>query len=341
SRTTEKRKDPHAPHRVSLRSSSPKTAIPASTRLPASLSADVVAPSSAIAASPQPPPSSRGSEPLADPSQAALDVRRPVREQAVVCLVPRCKTVVKPGPAAELGIDVPIRERAVEQPGVVEGGIAQTHVTPVDHAGEAAVAHEEMLGTEVGVEERRLEVHQRLRVAEESFRPCAPILVEEGEHEPFEIRALLAVGLEPVGTLRRKPGRVDRMERLDERADAVGILVDEWLAADQAVADEEGVAGDVLERGYVHQERRSERRQQRDLELERLFDGGASRKAEHPVVVDDCYLKVVSVADLDDRPRAAPKRFCEQPVAVGSHSPMVSDTTPTGDDFRRHQRSEV
>ena len=101
------------------------------------------------------------------------------------------------------------------------------------------------------------------------------------------------------------------------------------------------VAGDVLERGYVHQERRSERRQQRDLELERLFDGGASRKAEHPVVVDDCYLKVVSVADLDDRPRAAPKRFCDQPVAVGSHSPMVSDTTATGDDFRRPQRSEV
>jgi GNAT superfamily N-acetyltransferase len=267
-----------------------------------------------------------GSEPVPDPGQAALGVLRPVREQAVVRFVPRCNAVVEPGPAAEFGFDVPVRERAVEQPGVVEGGIAHTHVTPVDHAGQSTLAHEQMLGTEVGVEERRLEVHERLRFAEQSLRLCAPVFLEERKHQPLELRALGAVGLDPIGTLHRKNGRVEGVERIEERADAFGVLVDERFAADQAVSDEERVAGDELERGNVHRERRSEHRQHRDLELERFLDPRPPRKAERPFVVDDRYLEVVSVVDLDDRPRTTPERVRDQTLAVGSHSPMVSDT---------------
>ena len=136
--------------------------------------------------------------------------------------------------------------------------------------------------------------------AKSRFACRAQVLVEEGKHEAFELRALVAVGLDPVGTLHRKPGRVERMERLEERADAVGVLVDERLAADHAVADEERVARDVLERGHIHRQRRSERRQQHDLDLERLLDAGAPRKAEDPVVVDDRYLEVVADVDLDE-----------------------------------------
>ena len=110
------------------------------------------------------------------------------------------------------------------------------------------------------------------------------------------------------------------MERLEERADAVAVLVDERLATDHAVADEERVARDVLERGHINRERRSEHRQQHDLDLECLLDSGAPRKAEHPIVVDDRYLEVVPDVDLANRPRAASKRVCDQPPAVGGHS---------------------
>ena len=82
------------------------------------------------------------SEPVPDPSQAALGVHGPVCEQADVCLVSGRKAVVEPGSPAEIGIDAPVRERAVEQPCVVERGIAQARVAPIDHAGEPAVAHE-------------------------------------------------------------------------------------------------------------------------------------------------------------------------------------------------------
>jgi hypothetical protein len=77
-----------------------------------------------------------------DSGEATLGVRGPVCEQAVVCFVPRCEAVVEPGSPAEIGIDFPGRERAVEQPCVVERGIAQARVAPIDHAGEPAVAHE-------------------------------------------------------------------------------------------------------------------------------------------------------------------------------------------------------
>ena len=86
--------------------------------------------------------------------------------------------MVEPSPTAKIGVDVPA-ERAVEQPGVVDGGIAHTHVAPVDHAGEATVPHEEVRRAEVGVDERRLEADERLHLAEESPRLPPPVLVEE------------------------------------------------------------------------------------------------------------------------------------------------------------------
>src|SRR6478672_5211812 len=97
-----------------------------------------------------------------------------LREQSVVSLVPGRELVVEAGPPSQVGIDIPVCERAGQQPRIVECRIAHTHVTPVDHAGETAVAHEEMLWTEVGVNERRCEIHERLHLAEESFRLRSP-----------------------------------------------------------------------------------------------------------------------------------------------------------------------
>lgn len=125
--------------------------------------------------------------------------------------------------------------------------------------------------------------------------------------------------------LHRKLGRVERMKHLEERVDAVRVLVHERLAADQGIADEERVARNVLERGHVHRECRGEQRQQHDLQLERLLDACAARKAEYPVIVDDRHLEVVAVVDLQNRPRALPKRVRNQPVAFGNHSLIVSE----------------
>ena len=108
-------------------------------------------------------------------------------EEPVVRLVPGAEPVVEPGPAAQVGIDLPVGERAVERPGVVESGIAEASVAPVDDTGEAAVADEEMTGAEVGVEQRRAEPHQRLHLVEEPLRLCVQAALELREHEPFEL----------------------------------------------------------------------------------------------------------------------------------------------------------
>jgi hypothetical protein len=95
-----------------------------------------------------------------------------VCEQSVMSLIPGSEPLVEASPSSQVSIDIPVCEGAGQQPCLVERGIAHTHVTPVDHAGETAVAHEEMLRTEIGVNERRREMHERLHLAEESFR-CA------------------------------------------------------------------------------------------------------------------------------------------------------------------------
>ena len=116
------------------------------------------------------------------------------------------------------------------------------------------------------------------------------------------------------------------MKRLQECVGAGGVLIHERLSANQAIADEERVARDVLERGHVDREHPGEQGQKHDLELERLLDACAPRKAEHPVIVDDRHLEVVAVVDLQNRPRALPKCVRDQPVAVGSHSLIVSES---------------
>jgi hypothetical protein len=138
------------------------------------------------------------SKPVVDPRYAAFDVRRLVREQAVVRLVPGRKPVVEPSSAPEVRINFPVCERAVEKPGVVEGGVTDPRVAPIDHADETAVSHEQVLRTKIGVEEGRFEARERLDVPEEP--PCsgAPVAVEHGEDEPFELHALVAVSLDPV-----------------------------------------------------------------------------------------------------------------------------------------------
>ena len=71
---------------------------------------------------------------------------------------------------AKVVVDRPVRKRAVQQPGIVEGRVADPRVAPVDDAHEPAVAHEHVLRPEVGVDERRLEPGQRLDLGEERPR---------------------------------------------------------------------------------------------------------------------------------------------------------------------------
>jgi hypothetical protein len=63
-------------------------------------------------------------------------------------------------------------------------------------------------------------------------------------------------------------------------------------------------------------EARGERRQQHDLEFECFLDAGTPRKSEHPLLVDDRDLEVVSVVDLSNRPGAAPERVCNEPPSL-------------------------
>jgi hypothetical protein len=79
-------------------------------------------------------------------------------------------------------------------------------------------------------------------------------------------------------TLNRKPGRIQRMKRLEECTDSFGVLIDERLPADQAIGDEQRIPRAVLERRYFDRKRLSKGGQHRDLELERFLDAGASRK---------------------------------------------------------------
>ena len=50
-----------------------------------------------------------------------------------------------------------------------------------------------------------LEVRRGLHLAEESPCPYAQVPIEQGEHDSFEFRALLAVPLDPILVLDRKP----------------------------------------------------------------------------------------------------------------------------------------
>ena len=126
-----------------------------------------------------------------------------VRKQSGVSLEPGSEPVVEARTPAQAGIDIPVGEGAGQEPRVVERRIADAHVTPVDYAGETAVADEEMLWTKVGMNERRREIHERFHLAEESSCVRSPVIVDDGEHEPFELRAMSAVRLDPVATLDR------------------------------------------------------------------------------------------------------------------------------------------
>src|SRR3954454_19674469 len=139
-----------------------------------------------------------------------------------------------------------------------------------------------MLGAEVRVQKRRLEVHERLDLPEEGLRPCPSLAVEDRKDKSLELRALLVICLDPVATLQRKRGRIERMERVEERANAFGIFVSERVATDQAVADIERISRDVLESGHLDRKCQGEPRQKFDLEPEHLFDTCTARKAEHP-----------------------------------------------------------
>ena len=178
--------------------------------------------------------------------------------------------------------------RASQQPRVVERGVARTHITPVDPPVSDRGA--ENIGTEVGVNEGRREIHERLHLTEESSCLRSPITMDDGEHEPFELRALFAVRLDPVVTLKRKPARVLRMERLQECTDPFGILVDERLPVDQAIADDSGSRDEPNDGTCTGSACASVG--STAISSSRSSTPGP-REAEHPLVVDDRYLKIL------------------------------------------------
>ena len=160
-------------------------------------------------------------------------MRRLLREQSVVSRIPRGEAVVEACSSSELVVDIPVRERAGQEVRVVERGVADAHVAPIDHAGEGAVVHEQMRRSEVGVDERGLEADECLHLVEESSRLRSQVAIEDGEDEPLELRALLPVRPDPVVTCNGKRGWIQPMERLEEGTDSFGVLVDERLATDR------------------------------------------------------------------------------------------------------------
>ena len=119
-----------------------------------------------------------------------------------------------PGSAAKVVVHLPVAERAVEQPRVVDRGIADPRVSPVDHAGEPAVADEQMRRAEIGVRESRLEPGQRLDLLQKGFARRALSAVQQRQDDAAELVALLAILGEPVGPRggdpRRRRSRAER-----------------------------------------------------------------------------------------------------------------------------------
>src|SRR5262245_16794634 len=175
------------------------------------------------------------SESGADLRQAPLRVRRLVREQSVVRRVPRREPIVEASSPAEFVVDVPVCEWACQEVRVVESRVAYTHVAPIDHAGETPLVDEEMPRAQVGVDERRREIDACLDRVEEPPRLRTTVGVEHGEDEPFELRALFGIRLDPVVACEGKLGRIERMKSLEECTDSIAVLVDERLPADQAI----------------------------------------------------------------------------------------------------------
>jgi hypothetical protein len=121
--------------------------------------------------------------------------------------------MVETRPSPQGVVDVPVWERPVQEPRVVEGGIADARITPVDYSDESSVADEQVLGPEVGVKECRFEAHEHVHFAEELVRTSLQLPVDERKDEPFELGALFAVGRAPVIRLEGQLGQVDRVAR--------------------------------------------------------------------------------------------------------------------------------
>src|SRR5256885_11012787 len=106
---------------------------------------------------------------------------------------------------------------------MVESGIAEPGVAPVDHADEPSLAYEQVLGAEIAVRHAWVEAGQRLDLREERLRARALLRVEERKHELLEPRALLGVRSDPVK--RGKNVRLHTMERFEEPAHTVATFV--------------------------------------------------------------------------------------------------------------------
>ena len=187
-----------------------------------------------------------------------------IGEQAVVHLEPRPEPVVDQCAAAQLVVDVPVRERAVQQPRVVDRGIADARVAPVDHAGEPAVVDEKVRRPEVGVRERRLEARQCLDLREDGLAPqrrsstSSNGRTRHGTPPPARDSPRASRAAAP-GTRRRR----FRAALRETRGRRPGPRRRAASPADQAVGDEPRLARDVLELRHRNREQRCESGEER------------------------------------------------------------------------------
>ena len=141
----------------------------------------------------------------------------------------------------------------------------------------------------------------------------------------LERLALRAVGGRPIGALDRQAGRIESMQRIEERTDSSGVLVDERLADDQGITDEERRARHVLEPRHLDRQSIPQGREKNDLDLECRLDHRASRKAKRPGIVCDHNLEIEAFVDLDERVGLVAERGGDQLSPLRSHCAYSSE----------------
>jgi len=109
------------------------------------------------------------------------------------------------------------------------------------------------------------ESRQRLDLAKQVLALPSFVRIEQRQGDATELVRLLAPRLEPLRPRELEARRVERVERLEKRPDAVGILTPERLAADQPVDDERRFRRDEREVRDLDRQCGLERGQQADL----------------------------------------------------------------------------
>src|SRR5207248_798484 len=98
--------------------------------------------------------------------------------------------------------------------------------------------YEQVLRTEVRVQEHRLEPAQRLRLGEQREGAAALVDVEQRNDETFELLTLCCVLGDPIRPLHLQRRVIERVERLEQATHAGMVLADERPALNQSITDE-------------------------------------------------------------------------------------------------------